>query len=715
MKIDGKWLLAAGRMLWVLAACVLIVPASATGIKRATRSADQTIHRFVRDFDDLSLDPSEAFRRVREEGELRLTTERLDLELQLEPHDVRALNYFAEETSGAGVRPVWPVPARTYKGRIAGMPGSHARFSIDDGILEGVILTPGEWFYVEQMRNYDPDAPPSRLAVYRRSDIMPEAIGNCGTTLAHRIGERSDHAALRAIEAEAGSYTADIATEADYEYVTASGGSPAANAAILDIMNQVSGVYEAELGITLQVSYQHAWTTADDPYTSTSASTMLGEFRGHWNANFYSVPYDLAHMWTGKNMDGSTVGIAYLAVVCNARSYSYGISQKYDAAPGKYVLSAHEIGHNFGATHTDTADPPQPDCATTIMNSYVVTSVTFCPFSRNEITGHVEDHPDCLASGPAAPSNLTALAVSASRINLSWQDNSADETGFSVERRLGGGAWEEEGSTGANITTYSSTGLAGGTTYYYRVQALSAGGASAHSNEASATTLSAPPTITGMLPSSGGPGTSVTITGTNFTGATSVRFNVTNATYTVQSPTQISATVPAGASTGRIYVTTPAGTATSSSNFVVTACSYSLTPSIQTVCTAGGVKSAAINTGPGCAWNATSNSGWINIQSGSSGTGPGTVTYSVGSNTTGSLRTGTLTIAGLTLSVRQSGQNCDINSDGQADVVDLQVLINVILGMAVDNGNCDVNKDGTVNVVDLQTLCNVVLGVRTCP
>jgi hypothetical protein len=74
-----------------------------------------------------------------------------------------------------------------------------------------------------------------------------------------------------------------------------------------------------------------------------------------------------------------------------------------------------------------------------------------------------------------------------------------------------------------------------------------------------------------------------------------------------------------------------------------------------------------------------------------------------------------MTVAGRTLTVNQSGQNCDINSDGQSNVVDLQVLINVILGTAVDNGNCDVNKDGTVNVVDLQTLCNVLLGVRTCP
>jgi hypothetical protein len=79
----------------------------------------------------------------------------------------------------------------------------------------------------------------------------------------------------------------------------------------------------------------------------------------------------------------------------------------------------------------------------------------------------------------------------------------------------------------------------------------------------------ASPTITSFTPVSGSAGTAVTIAGTNFTGATAVAFNGTAATYTVGSNTQISTTVPAGASSGPITVTTPNGTATSSNNFTV--------------------------------------------------------------------------------------------------------------------------------------------------
>jgi hypothetical protein len=81
----------------------------------------------------------------------------------------------------------------------------------------------------------------------------------------------------------------------------------------------------------------------------------------------------------------------------------------------------------------------------------------------------------------------------------------------------------------------------------------------------------AAPTITSFSPTSGPVGSSVTITGTNFTGATSVTFNGVSATFIVNSAgTKITATVPTGATTGPISVTTAGGTATTTSNFTVT-------------------------------------------------------------------------------------------------------------------------------------------------
>ena len=96
-------------------------------------------------------------------------------------------------------------------------------------------------------------------------------------------------------------------------------------------------------------------------------------------------------------------------------------------------------------------------------------------------------------SPPAAPSSLAALAISDSQIDLSWGDNSNDETSFRIERSSDGVSFSEIGSTSADVTTYSDTGLPADTTFSYRVLASNTSGASDPSNTASATTDPPPP------------------------------------------------------------------------------------------------------------------------------------------------------------------------------------------------------------------------------
>ena len=75
---------------------------------------------------------------------------------------------------------------------------------------------------------------------------------------------------------------------------------------------------------------------------------------------------------------------------------------------------------------------------------------------------------------PNAPSGTNAVAVSWSQINVSWQDNSSNESGFEVHRSTTGssGAFTLLASTGANVTSYSNGGLSGSTQYCYKVRAF---------------------------------------------------------------------------------------------------------------------------------------------------------------------------------------------------------------------------------------------------
>lgn len=94
---------------------------------------------------------------------------------------------------------------------------------------------------------------------------------------------------------------------------------------------------------------------------------------------------------------------------------------------------------------------------------------------------------------PLPPTNLITVPVSESQVNLSWIDNSTNESGFKIERKTGTNTYTEIGKTGVNETVYNdNTGLQN-TEYSYRVYAYnSAGNSITYSNESIASTFGIP-------------------------------------------------------------------------------------------------------------------------------------------------------------------------------------------------------------------------------
>jgi PKD repeat protein len=141
-------------------------------------------------------------------------------------------------------------------------------------------------------------------------------------------------------------------------------------------------------------------------------------------------------------------------------------------------------------------------------------------------------------------------------------------------------------------------------------------------------------------------------------------------TSTVQNPSHEYQS--AGSYSVNLTVSGPSGSDAETKPNLITvtssACTYEISPHQQVFGASGGTGSVDVIAGTGCAWTATSNNPWITITSGSNGTGNGTVNYSVSVNTSPDQRAGTLTIAGQTLTVTQTGEGCSysISKDNQS-------------------------------------------------
>lgn len=106
-----------------------------------------------------------------------------------------------------------------------------------------------------------------------------------------------------------------------------------------------------------------------------------------------------------------------------------------------------------------------------------------------------------LLTKPLAPTDLVVTETTSESIDLAWTDNSANEQGFFIHRKLEGATgFTSVGNVGPNVTTYHNTGLDPETKYYYIVTAHNSLGSSPRSNEASSTTLAVTPASQPIAP-----------------------------------------------------------------------------------------------------------------------------------------------------------------------------------------------------------------------
>ncbi len=363
----------------------------------SAQSAQADLSKSFTNYNLVKIDTKASSAKVSQNGKLSIA----NFELNLTPRDLRSANYRAEETNANGHRTLEKGYISTYKGTVKGVENSAVRLSIGEDKVEGFIFVGDEKFYVEPAGKYSKSASKSDFVVYRGEDLIKGEEMSC--SVGEKIETGKGVVAKNTASNNVITYKVlEVATEADFQYVTAFGGSSTAtNNDILATLNMVEGVYEQELGITLAVTFQHTWTTVD-PYPNTNASGVLTGFQAHWNANYpvSSVPRDTAHIWTAKS-NASAQGIAYFQAICRTPQDAYGLTGYLDLVPTKFILTAHEIGHNLGANHVEG----NQGCADTTMNAILsnITPFTFCNASRGEISGYTAANNSCLSNQLVAP------------------------------------------------------------------------------------------------------------------------------------------------------------------------------------------------------------------------------------------------------------------------------------------------------------------------
>ena len=365
----------------------------------------QDLAQVFTSYEQLSVDPRSVAEAVQQSGRVSLVSTAHDFELQLQPNDLRAPNYRAEETDPDGVVRATAMPGvTTYKGSVTDLAGSDARFTIDGQKVEGMILTPGQSYFVESAQKYSPAAAATDYLLYTADDVRSDITRSCGDTLEQQVNLGAKQVMSSATAGVTPAVfsplkVVELATESDFEYTTALGGASQANSDILSIMNSINAIYERDIGLTFTVTFQHAYTTADPLGTNpTSAATLLNNFTATWNQSPPTPSHDVSHLWTGKRLTDAN-GVAWQGVVCANPTHAYGLSDRETISPFRVTIPAHELGHNFNASHADSGTG-HPECDNTIMVTIQDQNNTsfFCPFSISEITGYVQANSSCLGT-----------------------------------------------------------------------------------------------------------------------------------------------------------------------------------------------------------------------------------------------------------------------------------------------------------------------------
>ena len=306
--------------------------------------------------------------------------------LQLEPSGVLSPDYFIQVASEKGIQKQFRQDHRAFKGtELNG--GGHVRITLDKDFIHGFVEADGDRFYFEPLWYHIPDAQRDLFLFYPVSAVNHDQDATCIELAGEEDLQQLQNSIKVNPDAPESSacYELEIAIASDKLMFNKYGSVSAVENHNIAVINDVNGDYSGSFNHDINIVIVTQFVvTGTDPWTSsTDAGTLLSSFRTWGNAGNFGVSFDNGELWTNRNFDGSTVGIAYLGGVCNSNKY-HCLQDYTSNAQLLRCMTSHEIGHNFTATHDQTGCPPNY-----IMCPFVSTSSTWSSNSESQISGYI--------------------------------------------------------------------------------------------------------------------------------------------------------------------------------------------------------------------------------------------------------------------------------------------------------------------------------------